>query len=273
MRSCALRFLVPQVAALVLPVTLPANEVATGVAPSAAVSFRGVSFGHDMGLRETPALSPPAAFSPKVQPASVPPTSPSSRFALEALLGPVPSTPADWIMPPGAGDLALQPTAFTPYDRYISTVRSVINNLKVHDATMARAARLVKQGHRYRYCLCDPYRADLPARTEARQAGDCKSKSLWLYDNLGDRNALFVIGKAQKRSRTSHAWIYWRCDERWWILDCTERSDPIAADSIPSDRYVPYYSYGAGSAYRHKATRLMLTGALHPSAKPVADLR
>ena len=138
---------------------------------------------------------------------------------------------------------------------------------------MTLAARLMKEGHRFRYCVCDPYRADPPALTESRRAGDCKSKALWLYDGLGDRNALFVIGKAEKRARTSHAWVYWRYDERWWILDCTERADPIAADSVSSDRYVPYYSFGKGNSYRHKATRLMLTGAIVPSAKPVAGLR
>ena len=138
---------------------------------------------------------------------------------------------------------------------------------------MVQAARLMKEGHRFKYCVSDPYRADPPAVTEARRAGDCKSKALWLYDNLGDRNALFVIGKAEQRARTSHAWVYWRNDERWWILDCTERADPIAADSVSSDRYVPYYSFGKGASYRHKATRLMLTGAIVPSAKPVAGLR
>jgi len=176
-------------------------------------------------------------------------------------------------LPPGGRDLSLQPTTFTPYDRYLGSVRTVINNLELRDPTMLTAARMMKEGRRFRYCVCDPYRADPPALTEARRAGDCKSKALWLYDNLGDGNALFVIGKAQKRARTSHAWVYWRWDERWWILDCTERSDPIAADSVSSDRYVPYYSIGKGGSYRHKATRLILTGALHPSAKPVSGLR
>ena len=138
---------------------------------------------------------------------------------------------------------------------------------------MVLAARLMKEGRRFKYCVCDPYRADPPALTESRRAGDCKSKALWLLDSLGDRHALFVIGKAEKRARTSHAWVYWRYDDRWWILDCTERADPIAADSVSSDRYVPYYSFGKDGAFRHKATRLMLTGAIVPSAKPVAGLR
>lgn len=102
----------------------------------------------------------------------------------------------------------------------------------------------MKEGRRMRYCLSDPYRADPPSVTANRRAGDCKSKALWLFDGLGDTNALFVIGKVQKRARSSHAWVYWRCDERWWILDCTERGDPIAADSVGPDRYVAYYSFG-----------------------------
>jgi hypothetical protein len=152
-------------------------------------------------------------------------------------------------------------------------VRAVINNLDVHPGNMALAAQLMKEGRRFKYCVCDPYRADPPALTEARRAGDCKSKALWLYDSLGDSNALFVIGKAQKRARNSHAWVYWRNDERWWILDCTERNEPIAAESVSSDRYVPYYSYGKGGAYRHKATRLILTSGVVAKPKPVAGTR
>jgi len=81
-----------------------------------------------------------------------------------------------------------------------------------------------------------------------------------------------VIGKTTRFSRTSHAWVYWHNENRWWILDCTNRSQPIAADSIPEDRYVPYYSYGRSGAYRHKATRLLIDPASPNSgATAVAD--
>jgi hypothetical protein len=154
----------------------------------------------------------------------------------------------------------------------MGSVRSVIANLEVQESSMLLASRLMKTGRRFKYCVCDPYRADPPALTESRKAGDCKSKALWLYNSLGDPNALFVIGKAEKRAKNSHAWVYWYYEDRWWILDCTERSDPVAADSVSDDRYVPYYSFGKGGAYRHKATRLILTGSV-PSPKPVASLR
>ena len=306
MRLRALRFLIPALTApLLSPAPLAAQDAVTRVAPVILVPFRG---GGEMKLRDTapvalplattviirPSPPPPAPPAPAVA-KTAPPVSPAKRSAAQpparkpaapvvahvATLPPAPphsvlpprSEPPPAALPPGGRDLSLQPTTFTPYDRYLGSVRTVIANLELRETTMAQAARLMKEGHRFKYCVCDPYRADPPALTEARRAGDCKSKALWLYDNLGDRNALFVIGKAEQRARTSHAWVYWRNDDRWWILDCTERADPIAADSVSSDRYVPYYSFGKGSAYRHKATRLMLTGAIVPSAKPVAGLR
>ena len=93
-----------------------------------------------------------------------------------------------------------------------------------------------------------------------------------LFDNLADPDALFVVGKSQKNLHSSHAWVYWRNENRWWILDCTNRSQPIAADSVSDDRYVPYYSYGRSGAYRHKATRLLIDPASPNSGAPaVAD--
>ncbi len=297
MRLRALRFLIPALTVpLLSPAPLTAQDAVTRVAPVTLVPFRG---GGEMKLREAapvalpPATtviiraSPPPPVIPPTPPVAktAPPVAPAKRSAARkpaapvvahiATLPPAPprSEPPPAALPPGGRDLSLQPTSFTPYDRYLGSVRAVIANLELHETNMAQAARLMKEGHRFKYCVCDPYRADPPALTESRRAGDCKSKALWLYDNLGDRNALFVIGKAEQRARTSHAWVYWRYDERWWILDCTERADPIAADSVSSDRYVPYYSFGKGGAYRHKATRLMLTGAIVPSAKPVAGLR
>ena len=159
---------------------------------------------------------------------------------------------------PGARQLALQPASFTPYDRYLTSVRRVINSLRDERTTMLTVCRVMKESHAFEYRTSDPYRAEPPSLTEARRAGDCKAKALWLYHRLGDSSALYVIGKALKRARTSHAWVYWRADERWWILDPTNRAEPIAADSVPADRYVPYYSYGKTGAFRHKATELYL---------------
>jgi hypothetical protein len=158
---------------------------------------------------------------------------------------------ASFPLPPGGRELEMQPTGSTPYDRYFGSVRSVIANLETHGASMAKACHLMKVGHSFEYVSRDPYRPDPPKLTEMQRAGDCKSKALWLYDNLADAGALFVIGKAEKSLRTSHAWVYWRYEGRWWILDCNDRADPIAVDSVSPNRYVPYYSFGKMGTYRH----------------------
>jgi len=167
------------------------------------------------------------------------------------------------------GQLWLQPTSFTPYDRYMGTVRTVINHLEPHPANMAQVCRLMEEGRHFEYVMGAPYTANPPGVTAMEQAGDCKAKALWLYNGLGDADALFVIGKTIKHSRTSHAWVYWRNENRWWILDCTNRSQPIAADGVSAERYIPYYSYGRNGEFRHKATRLLINPISPNSGEPV----
>ena len=159
-------------------------------------------------------------------------------------------------------ELSLQPAAYTPYDRYSGSVRMVIERLDQRPATMPRAKALMGEAHDFRYRSSpDPYRATLPETTASTRSGDCKAKSLWLYDQLGDSSALYVIGKTFKGAKSNHAWVYWRCDNRWWILDPTNRSSPVLADSLPSDRYVPYYSFGKEGAFRHRATWIFMAGS------------
>ena len=159
-------------------------------------------------------------------------------------------------------ELSLQPAAYTPYDRYSGTVQTVITRLDQRPTTMDRARNLMSEAHGFRYrSSSDPYRAALPETTAATRAGDCKAKSLWLYDQLGDPSALYVIGKTFRGAKSNHAWVYWRADSRWWILDPTNRSTPVPADSLPSDRYVPYYSFGKQGAFRHRATWIFMAGS------------
>lgn len=170
-------------------------------------------------------------------------------------------------------ELELQPAGFTPYDRYLDTVRTVMANLEPGEPTMALACRLIREGRGFSYRMDDPYRADPPSVTAARRAGDCKSKSLWLYEQLGDPAALYVIGKSQRGVKKSHAWVYWRHEEQWWILDCTNRSQPIAAASVGKDRYIPYYSFSRVGSFRHSATRLLLPGESIANRAPVVAAR
>ena len=139
----------------------------------------------------------------------------------------------------------------TPYDRYMTPVKQVLSSLPNDSASMERAETLMRVGRGFRYSYTDPYNPALPSVTASVKAGDCKAKSLWLCDQLGDDSVRFVIGKARRTSRLSHAWVMWQHEGRWWILDCTNTSRPIPADRISRNEYIPLYSYDKTGAYRH----------------------
>jgi hypothetical protein len=246
-------------------------------AETAKPSLRSAAFRHEIDLRSAPDVDaqsvalrqslfkrtvPEPAGSkrgtPEIRRAIPLPTKPTLP-PRPAPLTPMPPTSAKGKRLPADAyaQLGLQPTSFTPYDRYMTGARDVFADVgEGYPATLAVASRLVETGRKFRYVARDPYRPDLPDVTSRTKAGDCKSKSLWLYRQLNDPTALYVIGKAEKTAKSSHAWLYWYSDGRWWILDPTTRSTPIAAASVARDRYVPYYSFGRLGAYRHDSTRI-----------------
>lgn len=240
-------------------------------------SLRGAAFRHELDLRKAPDVDAqsvvlrqslfkgtvpeptvPKRGTPEVRRAIPLPTKPTLP-PRPAPLTPVPPTNAKGKRVPAEAyaQLGLQPTSFTPYDRYMSGARGVLEDVgDGYPATLAVASRLVETGRKFRYVSRDPYRPDMPEVTSRTKAGDCKSKSLWLYRQLNDPTALYVIGKAEKTAKSSHAWLYWYSDGRWWILDPTTRSSPLAASAVTPGRYVPYYSFGRYGAYRHDSTRI-----------------
>ena len=150
----------------------------------------------------------------------------------------------------------------TPYDRFMSPVKQVLSTLEDDKAPMERAQKLMRIGRGFRYSYTDPYNAASPEVTASTRAGDCKAKSLWLVDQLGDSSVRYVIGKAKRSSKISHAWVMWQHEGRWWILDCTNTSRPIAADSVSKNEYIPLYSYDRSGSYRHAGLRGMTAEAV-----------
>lgn len=144
-------------------------------------------------------------------------------------------------------------TASAPYDRYMGSVKSVLSQLDGNAAgEMNKVRSLMREGRSFRYAHVTAYDAATPAQTAARRAGDCKDKALWLASKLNDSSVRFVIGKAKLGHAMSHAWLYWKdSNNRWWILDCTNKSEPVAADSVAKDAYVPLYSYAKGATFTH----------------------
>lgn len=139
----------------------------------------------------------------------------------------------------------------TPYDRYMNPVKSTLATLGQEHPNMDKVSALMKEGRSFRYQMDDPYVAALPQETARTRTGDCKDKALWLCDQLNDSSVRFVIGKTSRNAKMSHAWVLWKNEGRYWILDCTLNRAPIAADTLPADRYVPLYSFAKGTAFRH----------------------
>jgi hypothetical protein len=145
------------------------------------------------------------------------------------------------------------PASGTPYEAYSGPVKSVLNRLPGQKADMNSVKANLKTGYSFRYSFTTPYLAQSPETTAKTKSGDCKAKSLWLINQLGDRNVRYVIGKARANSKINHAWVMWNDGGKWWILDPTNVSRPIAADSVSKNEFIPLYSYSAGGAYRHAA--------------------
>ena len=140
----------------------------------------------------------------------------------------------------------------TPYDPYRAPVDAVMGHLTGPSPSFASVSRWMKQGYGFRYSFDTPYLAQMPSVTAAKHSGDCKAKSLWLASQMNDANNLrYVIGKARRTSKISHAWLMWKNEGRWWILDPTNVSQPIPADSVGADDYIVYYSYDHTGSYVH----------------------
>ena len=159
------------------------------------------------------------------------------------------------------------PAGYTPYDRYMSPVKQVIGSLKGQTTDFKRVQSLLHVGRSFRYSFTDPYTAAMPDVTARTHTGDCKAKSLWLMDQLGDANLRYVIGKARATSKISHAWVMWNDGNAWWILDPTNANRPILAESTSRNEYIPQYSWAKSGSYRHSSTSLNMA-SVAAKAKP-----
>ena len=170
-----------------------------------------------------------------------------------------------------AGFDAGMPSNATPYDHYMTPVRTVLSTVGPQGRTMDDVKKLMVQGRNFRYRMTNPYVAAMPEQTARTRTGDCKDKALWLCDQLGSDEVRFVIGKTEKGIRINHAWVMWRNEGKWWLLDCTLRSAPILADRLSTDRYIPLYSFSKTGTYRHAATQANIARVASKKNSPVAS--
>jgi hypothetical protein len=150
-------------------------------------------------------------------------------------------------------DLGL-PSEATPYDRYFEPVRKVLGKLDGRrQPSMEEVRKLMREGFGFHYSMTKRFVPSSPETTEKRRAGDCKDVALWLANRIDDPNIRFVVGKARSNSAMKHAWLLWRHDDRWWILDCIGKWQPVAAEKVGTDQYIPFYSYSRDGVFKHEA--------------------
>ncbi len=78
-----------------------------------------------------------------------------------------------------------------------------------------------------------------------------------------------MIGKTSRSARISHAWVMWQNEGRWWVLDCTLKLNPVAVDSLSEGSYIPLYSYGKGTCYRHSNSQTNIAAVASHKNSPV----
>src|SRR5262245_609154 len=87
------------------------------------------------------------------------------------------------------------PAPGSPYEPYMHPVKQVLSSLSSSGPSMERVKELMREGRNFRYSFTEPYIAQLPETTARTHSGDCKAKSLWIADQIGDRNNIrYVIG-------------------------------------------------------------------------------
>ena len=146
-----------------------------------------------------------------------------------------------------------RPASGTPYDRYMGPVRQVFARSGSNSPSIDEVRSQLRTAKRFRYYFnaAEPYTPQAPEVTESRQQGDCKAKSLWLANKMGDRKARYVVGKAKPGDKVSHAWLLWSNGGTWLFLDPTLESDVVYADRVTGRKLISNYSYSGSSAYVH----------------------
>jgi hypothetical protein len=142
----------------------------------------------------------------------------------------------------------------TPYDRYMLPVNNILQHLNGASPDFTRVEELLSTAYGFDYAFEGPYIFATPEETEARRAGDCKAKSLWLAKAMNDPSIRLVVGRASGKSNMYHAWLLWKNSNRWWILDPAKSFSPIPSEQVRQDEYIGSYYYDRTGSYSYTAT-------------------
>lgn len=163
-------------------------------------------------------------------------------------------------------------TPVTPYDFYMGPVFKVLAEIGPDSPDMDRVRKLMSEALSFEYRMEDPLRPVSPDETERKRTGDCKAKALWLAKQMNDPSVLYVIGRMRPDSPINHAWLQWKKGDRWYVLDATNRAEPVPEDQLEPGSYMPLYAFGkrgtlvyrAGASGRPSRGSLLAVSGLQP---------
>ena len=94
-----------------------------------------------------------------------------------------------------------------------------------------------------------------PQETQARWAGDCEDKAIWLYAQLkqnGYANVRLVIGRYRAMDKNYHVWVSMSDGQDGvFIFDPTAQKRVWKTSDFTEEFYKPLYSFDGMSRYRH----------------------
>ena len=160
-----------------------------------------------------------------------------------------------WIIPSYASEIyGSRPIQATPYDRKLATAHFFdFGGTGGSSSSMeslfyvARSFRYASDGQR------DYWQS--PSETEARRAGDCEDKAIWLYSRLKENGFVdvrLVVGKYRQMDRINHVWI--TCSDpsgTSYILDPAKQKRPWREGNFATGLYIPAYSFDGQTRYKH----------------------
>lgn len=145
----------------------------------------------------------------------------------------------------------------TPYDSKINSAGALSNNFTPLLGSIRSSDELFFQARTIRYAA-DPAGQDYwqtPQETEARWAGDCEDKAVWLFAQLkksGHFNVRLVIGRYRAIDKNFHVWVTMADDQNnVWVLDPTAQKKIWKSTEFSEGFYKPLYSFDGTNRYRH----------------------
>jgi transglutaminase-like putative cysteine protease len=156
---------------------------------------------------------------------------------------------------------AYMPLNNTPYDQQMKAVRNVIHQQAATGTRVeySEVMKWMKQIRNYKYSRSQTWHT--PEQTEKRRAGDCKDKATLLLSYLkgkGETNVKLVIGKKSSSSTDTHAWVEWKHNGQWIILDPTYDSKPVVDNQ--EDEYLKQYIFVGSKKYAYVSSNIMMAG-------------